>query len=65
MPVKPILDGYHSITPYMSIKGAEKAIEFYKQAFNATEAFRLVALNGDIGDAEMKIGNSMIMLADQ
>ncbi len=65
MPVKPIPDGYHSVTPYLSIKGAGKAIEFYKQAFNATEVFRLVAPDGDIGHAEIMIGNSIIMLADE
>ncbi|NOU22498.1 MAG: VOC family protein, partial [Methyloglobulus sp.] len=42
MSIKPIPDGYHSITPYLSIKGAAEAIEFYKRAFNATELFRLV-----------------------
>lgn len=65
MPVKAIPEGYHSITPYLSMKDAVKAIEFYKQAFNATELFRLVAPNGDIGHAEMKVGNSVIMLADE
>ncbi len=65
MPVKPIPDGYCSVTPYLSIKGVVKAIEFYKQAFNATEMFRLVAPNGDIGHAEIMIGNSIIMLADE
>ncbi|MGH8549579.1 MAG: VOC family protein [Methylococcales bacterium] len=64
MTVKPIPDGYHSITPYLSIQGAAKAIEFYKQAFGATELFRLVAPSGEIGHAEIKIGDSSIMLAD-
>ncbi len=49
MSVKPILDGYHSVTLYLSIKGAVEAIEFYKHAFNATELFRLVAPSGEIG----------------
>ncbi|MGH8566682.1 MAG: VOC family protein [Gammaproteobacteria bacterium] len=48
----------------MSIKGAAEAIEFYKRAFNATELFRLVAPSGEIGHAEIKIGDSAIMLAD-
>ena len=65
MPVKPIPDGYRSVTPYLCIKGAGKVIEFYKQAFNATEVFRLVTPNRDIGHAEIMIGNSIIMLADQ
>jgi PhnB protein len=64
MTIKRIPDGYHSVTPYLSIKGAAEAIEFYKRAFNATELFRLVAPNGQIGHAEIKIGNSAIMLAD-
>ena len=64
MTVKPIPDRYHSVTPYLSIKGAAEAIEFYKRAFSATELFRLVAPSGEIGHAEIKIGNSAIMLAD-
>jgi PhnB protein len=64
MPAKPIPDGYHSVTPYMSIKDAARAIEFYKRAFDATERLRLVAPGGEIGHAEIKIGGSVIMLAD-
>jgi PhnB protein len=64
MTIKSIPDGYHSVTPYLSIKGAAQAIEFYKRAFSATELFRLVAPNGEIGHAEIKIGDSPIMLAD-
>ena len=65
MPVKPIPDGYHTLTPYLSIKGAAAAIEFYKKAFNAVELMRLVGPNGTIGHAEIRIGNSPIMLADE
>lgn len=64
MTVKPIPDGYHSATPYLSIKGAAAAIEFYKRALGATELFRLVAPSGEIGHAEIRIGDSVIMLAD-
>lgn len=64
MTIKTIPDGYHSVTPYLSIKGAAEAIEFYKRAFSATELFRLVAPNGEVGHAEIKIGDSPIMLAD-
>jgi PhnB protein len=64
MTVKSIPDGYHSVTPYLSIKGAAEAIEFYKRALNATELFRLDMPNGQIGHAEIKIGDSPIMLAD-
>ncbi len=65
MPVNPIPENYHSVTPYLSIKGAAKALEFYKQAFNATEMLRLAAPSGEIAHAEIIIGNSHIMLADQ
>lgn len=64
MTVKSIPEGYHSVTPYLSIKGAAEAIEFYKRALNATELFRLDMPNGQIGHAEIKIGDSPIMLAD-
>ena len=64
MTVKPIPDGYHSITPYLSIKGAADAIEFYKQAFGAIEIYRLAMPTGEIGHAEIKIGDSSLMLAD-
>ncbi|SBT05807.1 Glyoxalase/bleomycin resistance protein/dioxygenase [Candidatus Propionivibrio aalborgensis] len=64
MSVKPIPDGYHSVTPYLSIKGAADAIEFYKQALGANELFRMAMPSGDIGHAEIMIGNSRIMLAD-
>ena len=64
MSVKPIPDGYHSVTPYLSIRGAAEAIEFYKQALGANELFRLVMPSGDIGHAEIMIGDSHIMMAD-
>lgn len=64
MAVKPIPEGYHSVTPYLIIGGAAKAIEFYKQAFGATEIMRLN--HGDkIGHAEIKIGDSHVMMADE
>ena len=62
--VKPIPDGYHTVTPYLIIKGAADALEFYKKAFGATELFRMEH-EGKIGHAEMKIGDSPIMLADE
>lgn len=58
MTVKPIPDNRHSVTPYLSIKGAAEAIEFYKRAFSTTEIFRLVAPGGEIGHAEIVIGDS-------
>jgi len=61
---KPIPEGYHSVTPYLIISGAADAIEYYKKAFGATELFRMP--HGDkIGHAEIKIGDSPIMLADE
>ena len=65
MAVKPIPEGYHTATPYLIIKGAADAIEFYKQAFGAAELFRFPAPDGKIGHAEIKIGDSPIMLADE
>ena len=62
--VKPIPDGYHSVTPYLVIKGAADAIEFYKKAFGATELFRMEN-GGKVGHAEIKIGDSPIMLSDE
>jgi PhnB protein len=64
MAVKPIPDGYHTATPYLIIEGAADAIEFYKQAFGAEELFRIAAPEGKIGHAEIKIGDSPIMMAD-
>jgi len=63
--VKPIPEGYHSVTPYLIIKGAARAIDFYKQAFGAVEMFRMPGPNGAIGHAELRIGDSIIMLADE
>lgn len=63
--VKPIPDGYHGATPYLSCGDAAGAIEFYKQAFGATELMRLAAPGGKIGHAEIKIGDAPIMLADE
>lgn len=65
MTAKPIPDGYHTATPYLIVKKAAEAIEFYKRAFGATELMRLVAPGGAVGHAEIKIGNSAIMLADE
>ena len=62
--VRPVPEGYHSVTPYLVCDGAAKAIEFYKQAFGATELMRMPGPNGKLGHAEIKIGDSHIMLAD-
>jgi PhnB protein len=65
MAVKPIPEGYHTVTPYLYIKGAAKALEFYKKAFGAVELFRMAGPDGRIGHAEIRIGDSMIMIADE
>jgi PhnB protein len=62
---KPVPDGYHTATPYLIVKGAAQAIEFYKKAFGATELMRMPQPGGKIGHAEIKIGDSPIMLADE
>jgi PhnB protein len=64
MAVKAIPEGYHSVTPYLIVNGAEEAIRFYAQAFGATEMLRL-PMGDKIGHAEMKIGDSVIMLSDE
>ena len=65
MAVKAIPAGYNTVTPYLIIKDAARAIDFYKQAFGATELMRFPDPSGRIGHAELKIGNSIIMLADE
>lgn len=62
---KPIPEGYHSITPYLSVQGAAEAIAFYKKAFGAKEVMRMPGPKGKIGHAEIQIGDSRIMLADE
>jgi PhnB protein len=65
MPAKPIPSGYHSITPHLIVHDAAGAIEFYQQAFGATELLRLSDGSGKVGHAELQIGDSRIMLADE
>jgi PhnB protein len=65
MPVKPIPDGYHTATPYLIVDGAARAIDYYKQAFGATELMRFDGPDGRVAHAEIRIGNSPIMLADE
>jgi PhnB protein len=62
---KPIPEGYHTITPYISVRGAAEAIAFYKQAFGAKELFRMPMPDGRVGHAELQIGDSRLMLADE
>jgi PhnB protein len=62
---KPIPDGYHTLTPYLIVDDAARAIEFYKAAFGATEVMRMPGPGGRIGHAEVRIGDSPVMLADE
>jgi PhnB protein len=63
--VKPIPEGYHAVTPYLSVRGAARAIEFYKQAFGAAEIMRMPGPEGKLGHAEIRIGDSRVMLSDE
>ena len=63
--VKPIPDGYPRVMPYLHVDGATRAIEFYSTVFGATERMRMPAPGGRIGHAELQIGDSVIMLADE
>jgi PhnB protein len=65
MSVKPIPDGYHTVTPYLIVNNAARAIDFYKRAFGATELVRMEQPGGKVGHAEIEIGDSRIMLADE
>jgi PhnB protein len=63
--VKPIPDGYHTLTPYMTVRGADQAIEFYKRAFGAEERSRLGGPDGKIVHAELRIGDSVFMMGEE
>jgi len=65
MAVKAIPDGYHSVTPYLIVKGADRAIDFYKKAFGASLRMRMDGPNGTVGHAEIEIEGSAVMLADE
>ena len=65
MAVKAIPDGYHSVTPYRIVKGADRAIDFYRKVFGASERMRMDGPNGTVGHAEIEIDGSAIMLADE
>ncbi len=65
MAVQPIPPGYHTVTPYLMMKDASKAIRYYQQAFGATELFRMPGPNDAVMHAELQIGTSRIMLADE
>jgi len=63
--VKPIPEGYHSLTPYLFVRSAASAIDFYRNVFGATEVMRMAGSNGRIMHAELMIGDSIVMLADE
>lgn len=63
--VQPIPKGYHDVTPYLSIRGAADAIEFYKKALGAAEVMRMPGPEGKLGHAEIRIGASRVMLSDE
>ena len=65
MAVKAVPEGYHTATPYLIVKGASEAIEFCGKAFGAKELMRFADPDGKVGHAEMQIGNSRIMIADE
>ena len=65
MSVKPIPDGYHSITPYLILSGAAQGLEFYQRAFGAVEVMRMDGPGGKVMHAEIRIGDSVVMLADE
>ena len=64
MAAQPIPEGYHTVTPYLAVEDAARAIEYYKQAFGAKEAVRMDAPNGMIAHAELEVGDSRVMLSD-
>jgi PhnB protein len=63
--VKPIPEGYHAVTPYLCVDGVAEALAFYKKAFGAKEIMRIESFGGKIGHAEIEIGGSRIMMADE
>jgi PhnB protein len=65
MPVSAVPPGYHTISPYLIVDGAARALAWYAEAFGARELMRLSAPGGTIGHAEIEIGDSRIMLADE
>jgi PhnB protein len=63
--VKPVPEGYHSVTPYLFVRGAASAIDYYKTVFGAQERMRMPGPNNQVMHAELQIGDSTIMLADE
>jgi PhnB protein len=63
--VKAVPEGYHSVLPYLQVRGAAKAIEFYREVFGAQEMLRMPQPDGRVGHAEIRVGDSIVMLADE
>ncbi|MFZ2170973.1 MAG: VOC family protein, partial [Methylococcaceae bacterium] len=63
--IKPIPEGYHTLSAYLTVRGASDALEFYKKAFGAVELMRLNMPDGKIAHAEFKIGDSIFMISDE
>jgi PhnB protein len=63
-PIKAVPEGYHSVTPYLTVQGAAKLIDFLKAAFGAQEIVRMPHPDGTIGHTEMRIGDSVVMLSE-
>ncbi len=59
--VKPIPEGHHTVTPYLAIKNAAEALEFYKRAFGAIESYKLMMPDGRVGHAEIRLGDSLVI----
>ena len=64
-PVKPVAEGFNTVSVYLTVKGAAEAIAFYAAAFGAEETYRLVGPDGRVGHAEVRIGDSTVMLSDE
>ena len=65
MAVKPVPEGYHAVTPYLTLDDAAAAIDYYKQAFGAKERVRMDTPDGRVGHAELEIGDSLVMVSDE
>jgi len=63
--VKAVPDGYHTVTPYLIVNGAVRALDFYRRAFGAKEQVRMAGPDGKVMHAEIQIGDSKVMLADE
>jgi PhnB protein len=65
MSANPVPAGQHTVAPYLAVQNGVEALEFYQQAFGATEVYRLIMPDGRLGHAEIRLGDSLIMLADE